>query len=67
MGHRAYCVASGVIFFLVALAHLLRIVYGFSIQVADFAVPMLGSWIGMIVAAGLAVWSLRVSRGSGGH
>jgi len=64
MGHRTYCVVSGVLFSLVALAHLLRIVYGMSIQVDEYAVPMFVSWIGLIVPAGLAFWAFRINRES---
>ena len=63
MQHKNYCVVSGVVFSLVALAHLLRIVYGMSIQIDDFAVPMLASWIGLMVPAGLAFWAFRLTRG----
>ncbi len=62
MGYRKYCVVSGVIFSLVALAHLLRIVYGMSVQVDDFAVPMSVSWMGLFVTAGLAFWAFRSIR-----
>ncbi len=61
MGHKEYCVVSGALFTLVALAHLLRIVYGMSIQVDDFVVPMLVSWIGLVVPGALAVWAFRIS------
>ena len=64
MGHKKYCLVSGAIFSLVALAHLLRIVNGMSIRVNDYAVPMWVSWIGLIVTAGLAFWSFQISRGS---
>ena len=63
MGHKNYCMVSGGLFLLVALAHLLRIVYGMSIQIDDFAVPMLASWIGLMVSAGLAFWAFRLTRG----
>lgn len=63
MGHKEYCLVSGVLFTLVALAHLLRIVYGMSIQVDDVVVPMLFSWIGFFVPAALAVWAFLISRG----
>ena len=62
MGYRKYYVVSGVIFSLVALAHLLRIVYGMSVQVDDFAVPMSVSWMGLFVTASLAFWAFRLSR-----
>ena len=66
MGFRRYCTISGALFSLVALAHLLRIVYGMSIQVDDYFVPMIVSWIGLVVPAGLAVWAFRISRESSG-
>ncbi len=63
MRYKGYCVVSGVLFFLAALAHLLRIVYRSSIQVDDVSVPMLVSWIGLMVTAGLATWAFRITRG----
>ena len=62
MNYRIYCMVSGVLFALVALAHLLRIVNGLSVQVDGVAVPMMVSWIGMIVPAALAGWALRIVR-----
>ncbi|MDH3304789.1 MAG: hypothetical protein OEM50_03910 [Gammaproteobacteria bacterium] len=60
MGHKQYCVVSGTLFALVALAHLLRIVYGMSIQVDDYVVPMLVSWVALIIPGALAVWAFRI-------
>ena len=62
MGYRRYRIVSGAIFSLVAVAHLLRIVYGLSIQVDEYVVPMSVSWFGLAVTAGLAVWAFRISR-----
>jgi hypothetical protein len=62
MGFKEYCVVSGILFSLVALAHLLRIVFGMPVQVDDFEVPMLVSWVGLVVPAGLAIWAFRISR-----
>jgi hypothetical protein len=50
---------------MVALAHLLRILYGMSVQIDEFDVPMLVSWIGLIVPASLAVWAFRINRAAG--
>lgn len=60
MGHKQYCVVSGTLFALVALAHLLRIVYGMSVQIDDYVVPMLVSWIALIIPGALAVWAFRI-------
>ena len=62
MGAKSYCVVSGVLFGLVALAHLLRIVYGMSVEIDAYAVPMLVSWAGFIVPAGLSIWALTLAR-----
>jgi hypothetical protein len=61
MGHRKYCVVSGALFTLVALAHLLRIVYGMSIQVDEYVVPMFFSWVGFVLPAALSFWAFRIS------
>ena len=62
MSSREYCTISGILFVLVAFAHLLRIVLGASVQIDDYVVPMYLSWIGFIVPAALAVWAFRVRR-----
>ena len=59
MGHKKYCIVSGMVFSLVALAHLLRLVYGMSVQIDEYAVPMSVSWVAFIVTAALAVWAFR--------
>lgn len=64
MGYKNYCLVSGAVFSLVALAHLLRIAYNMPATIDDFAVPMLASWIGLILPAVLAVWAFRTSSGS---
>ncbi|MBT8088239.1 MAG: hypothetical protein KJO46_09390 [Gammaproteobacteria bacterium] len=61
MNYRNYCFISGVLFALVALAHLLRIVYSLPVQVDEYAVPMLVSWVGFIVPAALAIWAFRLT------
>ena len=63
MGQSAYCVVSGVLFSLVALAHLIRIVNGMPVQIDDFMVPMFVSWVGLVVPAGLAFWAFRSAHG----
>lgn len=67
MRYKQYCVVSGTLFALVALAHMLRIVNGMTIQVDEMTVPMLASWIGFIVPTALAVWAFRISRTSDGE
>lgn len=62
MAYRQYCVLSGILFSLVALAHLLRILYSLPVLVDAYNVPMVFSWFGFVVPAALAVWAFRVAR-----
>ncbi len=62
MDYKKYCVVSGGLFGLVALAHLLRILNGAPVQVDTMEIPMLVSWIGLVVPAGLALWAFRIAR-----
>lgn len=65
MGQKEYCIVSGVLFSLVALAHLLRVIFGMSVHIDGFDVPMLVSWVGFAVPTALALWAFRISRGQG--
>jgi hypothetical protein len=55
---------AGVIFAIVALCHLLRIVMGWPLVIADWTVPMWLSWIGLVVAGALSYAGLTSTRGS---
>jgi hypothetical protein len=57
---RAYIQITGVIFAVVTLAHVLRLVAGWPIQVADWAVPMWISWVAIVAAAALCAWAFRL-------
>ncbi len=59
MCSKCYLLISGVIFGLVAVLHLLRLIYHTPIQAGTLgAVPMWVSWAGLVVAAILCVWGL---------
>jgi hypothetical protein len=64
MNITAYCRVSAIVFTVVALAHLARLIYGSSIVIDGEAVPMLASWVGLIVSGGLAFWGSRGARGA---
>ena len=58
---------SGVIFFLVAIIHLLRIILKVEVTVGGMAVPMGASVVGFIVPLLLALWMFKqVSPRHGG-
>lgn len=64
MNVRPYCVVSGALFSLVAVAHLARVAYGLPVTIDDYAVPMAVSWVAVVVPACLAAWAIRLAAGS---
>ena len=52
-----------VVFAVVALCHLWRAIAGWDVVIHGWSVPMGASWIGLVVAAGLAAMVWRESRG----
>jgi hypothetical protein len=63
---RTYLLVSGLIFGVVALAHVARVAYGAAVQVGSWSVPLELSWGGMVVAGALCVWAFTLSRGQRG-
>jgi uncharacterized membrane protein YjjB (DUF3815 family) len=55
---KPFSIVAAVVFALVALVHLLRLVYGWEVTLAGWVVPLWVSVVGLIVAGGLAamVW-----------
>jgi len=56
---RAYLQISGTIFGVVALAHALRLVERWPVEVAGWALPMWVSVVGFFLTGALAVWAFR--------
>jgi hypothetical protein len=51
-----YAAVSALIFAVVAIVHLIRILRGWAVQIGPYSVPMSLSWIGLVIAALLAIW-----------
>ena len=64
MSQRGFLLIVGVLFGLIALAHMLRIVLGWSVMVQDSAVPMWASWIAVVIMGYLAYEGFRLARKS---
>jgi hypothetical protein len=60
--NRPYLIVSGSLFGLVGLLHLLRLVYGWTVQVGAWVVPEAASVIGVIIAAGLCAWAFLLAH-----
>ena len=61
MSARTYCTVSGVVFAVVAIAHLVRAVQGMPVMVGTWPAPTAISWLAVVVAGGLALWGFRLS------
>ena len=62
IGTKLYLALSGTIFLLVAMLHLLRLVYQWPIVVGTWAVPHWVSYVGFPVAAAYCVWACWLCR-----
>ena len=60
-----YVLISGCLFGAVALAHLLRALYGWAFVFGPWEIPVAGSWFAAVLAGGLFVWALRLVRRGG--
>lgn len=58
-----YLQVSGTLFGLIALGHLLRLLYRTPAEVAQWVVPLWVSVIGFVLTAALALWAFRLVRG----
>ncbi len=59
---KAYHVISGIIFGLVAVAHLLRLINQWPLVLGPWSAPMAVSWVGLIITTCLSIWSFRLIR-----
>jgi len=58
MNQKALNALVGAIFAVVALAHILRVVMGWSVVIGTWTVPMWVSWAAFVVAGGLSCIAL---------
>ena len=59
MGQRAYNAVTASLFLIVAVLHLLRIVFGWPAQIGGLQMPMWVSWVALVVTAALAYSGFR--------
>jgi uncharacterized membrane protein len=62
MNRRSYCVITGIIFIVIALLHLLRIIYHWRAVIGPWAAPDWISWIALVVAGYLGYEGIRLAR-----
>ena len=62
MKTKAYLIVSTIIFALVAVAHLVRFVLGWSAQIGTWDIPLWLSMLAILVSASFAMWGLSLAR-----
>ena len=65
MSPRAFSLAAGVVFLLIALAHALRVVFAVPVEVAGIAIPVSSSAAAALFMGYLAYEAFRLSRRAG--
>lgn len=63
--HRLYCLVTAVLLGLVAVAHLLRVVYGLEVRVGEASIPMALSVLGVAASGGLSLWGFLLALAEG--
>ncbi|MCI0750005.1 MAG: alpha/beta hydrolase [Nevskiales bacterium] len=66
MNAKPYLYVSASIFTLMALMHRVRILQGWPVQLGEQTIPMTASWVGIVIAGGLALWGF-CARADGGR
>ena len=62
MTHKSYTLTVGVIFLVIAILHLLRIVFQWDAMIGGWLVPQWVSWVAVIFAAYLGYQGLSFGR-----
>jgi hypothetical protein len=62
MSQKTFDLVAGIFFLLIAVGHLLRVIFGLAVNIGGHSVPMWGSWLALVVIGYLAVVGLRASR-----
>jgi len=53
---------SATLFLIVAIMHLLRIIFGWSVEIGGLSIPFWVSWLGVLVAGALAYFGFMQRR-----
>ena len=62
MNRNAYLIITGIIFVLVAVLHLLRLIYQWPVQIGAISIPIWVSCAGLLIAFVLFVWAFLLLR-----
>ena len=55
---------AGIIFALVALVHLLRLVYRFDVVIAGKSIPLWANVVGLLISGSMSIWMFTLIDGA---
>jgi hypothetical protein len=64
MDQRAYNTITAVVFLIMAVLHLLRIIFGWPARIGGLDIPLWASWLALVAAGALAYFGFRLSAGA---
>ena len=62
LNRRTYMTVTATLFLVVAIMHLLRIIFGWQVEIGGLSIPFWVSWLGVLVAGGLAYFGFTQKR-----
>jgi hypothetical protein len=62
MNQKTYMTVTAALFLIVGIVHLLRIIFGWRVEIGGFSIPFWVSWLGVFVAGALAYFGFRQHR-----
>ncbi len=61
MDSKSYFMISGLIFALVAVGHIIRVMYNLSFVIGTWNAPMWLSWAALFAASAMCVWAVSLA------
>ena len=62
MNQKTYVTLTATLFLVVALMHLLRIIFGWQVEIGSLSIPFWVSWLGVLVAGALEYFGFTQRR-----
>ena len=62
LNRKTYMRVTATLFLIVAIMHLLRIIFGWPVEIGGLSIPLWVSWLGVLVAGGLAYFGFTQNR-----
>jgi uncharacterized membrane protein YhaH (DUF805 family) len=62
LSRETYMTVTATLFLVMAIVHLLRIIFGWQAEIGGLSIPVWVSWLGVLVAGALAYFGFTLKR-----